>query len=240
MNNDKAKSEILDWCSQRVECLARSKIIDEVGTLDAPQSASSVSEEEIDASGAPHSGIRRFSPVSEEVDYASVLQALRDLLAISIAHGSINGVQQSYFKQLAQVDWPAGHAPTAQQWQPIATAPKMKVILLFAVTDVDDDGRVRNWKMATGSWHTGWEDDQTQTAWFWDGYQVPKYATKPTHWMPLPDAPTLSDTSTDGNCPRCKREPADKALLGSDDEGHICGTCWSNDRHADSPPEGKS
>jgi len=49
-------------------------------------------------------------------------------------------------------------------------------------------------------------------------------------------ARAATDTSTGGNCPRCKREPADKALLGSDDEGHICGTCWSNDRHADSSP----
>jgi hypothetical protein len=39
MNNDKAKAEILDWCSQRVECLARRKIIDEVGTLDAAQTS---------------------------------------------------------------------------------------------------------------------------------------------------------------------------------------------------------
>jgi hypothetical protein len=40
-------------------------------------------------------------------------------------------------------------------------------------------------------------------------------------------------SSTLLTCPRCKREPADKALLGSDDEGHICGTCWTNDRHAE-------
>jgi hypothetical protein len=51
-----------------------------------------------------------------------------------------------------------------------------------------------------------------------------------------PDA-GVSHTSTDGNCPRCKREPADKALLGSDAEGHICGTCWSNDRNAESSPD---
>jgi hypothetical protein len=91
-------------------------------------------------------------------------------------------------------------------WQPIETAPKMKVILLFAVTDVDDDGRVRNWKMATGSWHTGWEGDETQTAWFWDGYQVPKYATKPTHWMPLPEAPSLPSTHPRPLCSKCGLE----------------------------------
>jgi hypothetical protein len=39
MNNDKAKAEILDWCSQRVECLARRKVLDLVGTLDAAQTS---------------------------------------------------------------------------------------------------------------------------------------------------------------------------------------------------------
>jgi hypothetical protein len=39
MTIEAKKAEILDWCSQRVECLARRKIIDEVGTLDAAQSS---------------------------------------------------------------------------------------------------------------------------------------------------------------------------------------------------------
>lgn len=38
----------------------------------------------------------------------------------------------------------------------------------------------------------------------------------------------------DGKCTRCNRHPADPALLGSDEEGHICGACWSEDQHADS------
>jgi hypothetical protein len=80
-----------------------------------------------------------------------------------------------------------GAEPNA--WQPIDTAPKSKTILLFAITDVADDGRVRNWMMATGWWHTGYEDDSKVTQWCWDGHQVPKYGVQPTHWMPLPDAP---------------------------------------------------
>lgn len=39
MNNDKAKAEILDKCSQSVECLARGKVLDLVGTLDAAQTS---------------------------------------------------------------------------------------------------------------------------------------------------------------------------------------------------------
>lgn len=29
-------------------------------------------------------------------------------------------------------------------------------------------------------------------------------------------------------CPRCLVNPVDLALLGTDEEGHICGTCWTN------------
>lgn len=48
-------------------------------------------------------------------------------------------------------------------------------------------------------------------------------------------------SSTNQVCPRCKKEPIDLALLGSADEGHICGTCWAEDRHASelSSTEGK-
>jgi len=78
-----------------------------------------------------------------------------------------------------------------REWQPIETAPKSKTILLFAVTDVDpvDGGRVRNWMMATGWWHPGYENDAKVTPWCWDGHQVPKYGVQPTHWMPLPEPP---------------------------------------------------
>ena len=78
-------------------------------------------------------------------------------------------------------------------WQPIETAPKMRVILLFAVTDVGHDGQPCNWKMATGSWHTGYEDERSRargyTPWAWDGHQLKSYEVQPTHWMPLPDPP---------------------------------------------------
>lgn len=81
-------------------------------------------------------------------------------------------------------------------WQPIATAPKMQTILLFAVTDTAPDGRVLNWKMATGSWHEGYEDERSKarglTPWQWDGHQLRVYELHPTHWMPLPDPPVTS------------------------------------------------
>lgn len=80
-------------------------------------------------------------------------------------------------------------AAEAAAWQPIETAPKMKTILLFAVTDVDERGVVRNWKMATGSWHTGYENTESYTPWEWNGHQLRVFDIQPTHWYPLPQPP---------------------------------------------------
>jgi hypothetical protein len=69
-------------------------------------------------------------------------------------------------------------------WQPIETAPKGRVILLFAVTARDTAGNVKNWKMASGSTPFAGEVE-----WTWDGYRLRTWDIPPTHWMPLPDAP---------------------------------------------------
>ena len=82
---------------------------------------------------------------------------------------------------------------TRATWQPIATAPKMRTILLFAVTEQDADGRVTNWKYATGSWRMGYEDERAKaegyTPWCWAGNQLKVYDVQPTHWRPLPPNP---------------------------------------------------
>jgi hypothetical protein len=93
----------------------------------------------------------------------------------------------------------------ASEWQPIETAPKMRTILLFAVTDVTEEGTVRNWKMATGSWLTGYEDEQSKarhlTSWQWDGRQLKVYDHQPTHWMPLPPLPAVGEARTRADKP---------------------------------------
>lgn len=73
-------------------------------------------------------------------------------------------------------------------WQPIATAPESRILLLFAVTDTADDGTVRNWKMATGSWSLDYHGKQKE--WTWDGHRLKGYDHQPTHWLPLPAAPS--------------------------------------------------
>lgn len=94
-----------------------------------------------------------------------------------------------------------GRGAPVGEWQPIATAPKMRTILLFAVSDVAEDGTVKNWKMATGAYHTGYEDERSKaegrSPWTWDGHQLKSYHLQPTHWMPLPAPPTdVAHTAT--------------------------------------------
>jgi hypothetical protein len=113
----------------------------------------------------------------------------QNTIAPLIAENNVWGAARAvaeYASQLSAASLPSG-------WQPIETAPRMRTILLFAVTDVAEDGSVRNWKMATGSWHTGYEDERSKergyTPWNWDGSQLKAYQVQPTHWMPLPPAP---------------------------------------------------
>ncbi len=68
-------------------------------------------------------------------------------------------------------------------WQPIETAPKQKVVLLWALTDTDTG----NWKMATGYWMPGYAEDPG--GWTWEGRRLMPYDAQPTHWMPLPLPP---------------------------------------------------
>ncbi len=91
-------------------------------------------------------------------------------------------------------------SPSAPAWQPIETAPKMRTILLFAITDIGENGEIRNWRTGTGSWHTGFEDERSKsqgyTPWTWEGHQVRTYEAAPTHWMPLPPPPASPSQET--------------------------------------------
>lgn len=84
-----------------------------------------------------------------------------------------------------------------REWQPIETAPKMRTVLLFAVTDRDEHGRVRNWKMGTGFYHEGWTDGREHrlpaSPWSWEGRHIEPWEPLPTHWMPLPRPPAEDD-----------------------------------------------
>ena len=70
------------------------------------------------------------------------------------------------------------------EWQPIATAPHQKVILLWAETSFDPP----NWKMATGYCRPAY-DPPHELEWIWDGWRLKSWDIKPTHWCSLPDPP---------------------------------------------------
>ena len=72
------------------------------------------------------------------------------------------------------------------EWQDISTAPLMKTIMLFAVTDAETG----NWKIGTGWWREGYQS--AEGCWIWEGREVKEYETQPTHWQPLPAAPKES------------------------------------------------
>jgi len=74
----------------------------------------------------------------------------------------------------------------ASEWATIETAPRDgENILLFAITDMGEDGTIRNWKMATG-W---WSGPNPGGNWNWEGRWLQPWETCPTHWMPLPEPP---------------------------------------------------
>lgn len=67
-------------------------------------------------------------------------------------------------------------------WQSIETAPKMRVILLWAKTSSEPN----NWEMATGFFSEG------HNAWIWNGITCNKsYHQQPTHWHDLPEPPNV-------------------------------------------------
>lgn len=76
-------------------------------------------------------------------------------------------------------------SPDMWNWQPIETAPLMKTIILWAATDIAEDGKILNWKMETGWKHLLDGSD----FWIWDGRLLTLYDIQPTHWMPLPEPP---------------------------------------------------
>lgn len=65
-------------------------------------------------------------------------------------------------------------------WQSMATAPKDGTSVLLWCTDVDG----RNGRVSFGTWH----DFFGGTWWDWS---MEYTLSHPTHWMPLPDPPTV-------------------------------------------------
>lgn len=125
-------------------------------------------------------------------EYAQELLEIRERLSgeeadLSNALGEVEAIEQvlrgmTEGGEYAGAKW--ARELTRPQWFPIETAPKGKIILLFAVTDRSENGDVSNWKMATGS-----TPFAGSAEWTWDGYRLREWDVQPTHWMPLPLPP---------------------------------------------------
>lgn len=171
MNNDKAKAEILDKCSQSVECLARGKVLDLVGTLDAAQTSPETST----LLPCPWCGnTPTLTPYNGRYDRESYCVHCKtcDL--------SLDG---DATPEEAVVRWNCrfDFAPTAQQWQPINTNPFVSA-KRYLITEGD---RLAIPFVGFRVYKAG--------PWFHDGFGE----VYPTHWMDLPDTSSIS--STGGN-----------------------------------------
>jgi hypothetical protein len=82
------------------------------------------------------------------------------------------------------------------EWQPIETAPKDGRHMLLAYRN-----RLNKWRTIIGSWESfptdEFDDDDLEimsgAAWYeasWVNEQALKLEEAPTHWMPLPSAPS--------------------------------------------------
>lgn len=84
---------------------------------------------------------------------------------------------------------PASPLPEGGGWQDISTAPKDEVILLYGLLDPHPTERHLHARLEEPKRFTGYWDD-VDDAWCpvgstWEGPWI-----EPTHWMPLPAAPT--------------------------------------------------
>lgn len=128
-------------------------------------------------------------PAGEEKGECELLQEQRD--GASEWMSVIGHLPRSYEPELLGIvddAFAAGQKAATVEWQPIASAPKQRVILLWALTDTETG----NWKTATGYWMPGYGDDPG--AWWWDGRQLKSYDIQPTHWQRLPEPPVPSPT----------------------------------------------
>jgi hypothetical protein len=119
----------------------------------------------------------------------SETRTLEDLIArLETERGYIAQFTAEHAQQCARTLAEAIAALRASQgpgWQPMETCPRGRIVLMFAVTDTDEHGKVQNWKMATGNYSFDGE------YLYWDGDRLDKpYMHRPTHWMPLPPEPS--------------------------------------------------
>ena len=124
-----------------------------------------------------------------------MLEAVADLTILTprewqAVHGlKINALRAALAEQ------PAEQEPVAQRWQPIETAPKGRIVLVYYKNALGNGRTMR----ARYYLHETLESDTTETGWADEGWYEESEAYEylmplehqPTHWMPLPAAPEV-------------------------------------------------
>jgi hypothetical protein len=105
------------------------------------------------------------------------------------------------------------------QWQPIETAPKTVEILVGGGSFTHSSGNYPAWPMPNVAM-VHWDTDEWRGIEDSDGAY---YAYKPTHWQPLPAAPT-SQPAEEARCGTCE---GDGSVRNSYEEQRVVGEEWS-------------
>lgn len=90
----------------------------------------------------------------------------------------------------------------AEGWRPIETAPDGRIILMYRVTGIEDDGRVSNWEIATGFIPYGTKnpfepDSENYLNIIFDGRRLKSYESLPRLFKHIPPPPATETTKTE-------------------------------------------
>ena len=121
-------------------------------------------------------------------------------LKIAMQHSAWDGVLQldDALRNIDDAALAAPAAPSVPQWRPIETAPKTgrKIIVAYTNRNVKSRTVMARWLTDEQAAETDADGVGLEGGWYecidnWDDYtEVAIHEGEPTHWMPLPAAPT--------------------------------------------------
>jgi|GEM_PF-6212364 len=143
--------------------------------------------------------LRKIQELQKELHYLKLpfadieAEFSSDGLDTNIAMNALCKRADSHRKHIAQLykqNAELRQQLSEREWRDVSSAPEMRVILLYIVTDRDDDGKVRNWEIATGVLLSpDCRLYENETRWEWKGRRLKVWEYQPSHWMPLPGGP---------------------------------------------------
>lgn len=136
------------------------------------------------------------SALGKTAEEVARIEAARDELrkhGIDISlpwEGDLDDLERDHYEGLV-----AAIRSSQPQWCfDMEKAPRGRLLLFWAPTDHDDEGKVRNWRMGTGAIRYDAtdltrSDDAGYLPIEWEGRWLKNYDVQPTAWQPLPPPP---------------------------------------------------